>query len=133
MAELRFDRNALRRFTLGMAISLSSLCLILILRKKDSFLPLGILAVFFALGSIFFPLRFRLFYLLWMRLTQAVSWVILHITLCIFYYLVITPMGLAFRLMGRDFLERKIESKKSSYWQKKEKNGFRPDDYRHQF
>lgn len=38
------------------------------------------------------------------------------LALGIVYYLMITPVGLFFRLIGRDSLERKLEPSQASYW-----------------
>jgi hypothetical protein len=49
-------------------------------------------------------------------LTLPIGFVVSFILLAVFYYLVITPIGLVFRLMGRDPLCRKFDNTTDSYW-----------------
>jgi len=48
--------------------------------------------------------------------TAPIGWVVSFIIMAAFYYLVITPTGLLFRLSGRDSLHRKFDRSVSSYW-----------------
>jgi hypothetical protein len=52
--------------------------------------------------------------------------------MAIFYFLLLTPLGLIFRLTGRDSLRRKFDSNTNSYWivRRQPEN---PDRYFHQF
>ena len=42
--------------------------------------------------------------------------VVSFVLLAVFYYLLITPVGLFFRLTGRDILQRKFDASAESYW-----------------
>jgi hypothetical protein len=48
--------------------------------------------------------------------TLPIGWVVSFILLAIFYFLILTPLGLIFRLIGRDPLHRNFDSKTESYW-----------------
>lgn len=58
----------------------------------------------------------RIIYLGLTMLTLPIGFVVSFILLAAFYYLVITPIGLVFRLMGRDPLCRKFDNTTDSYW-----------------
>jgi hypothetical protein len=45
-----------------------------------------------------------------------IGFVLSHVLIAAIYYVVITPMGLVFRLMGRDTLGRRIDRSLPSYW-----------------
>ncbi len=64
--------------------------------------------------------------------TLPIGWILSFIMLAIFYYLIVTPIGLMFRLTGRDPLNRKFDSTSKSYW-KKRKSPDTLDRYFHQF
>jgi hypothetical protein len=49
-------------------------------------------------------------------LTVPIGWVVSFIIMAVFYYLVITPTGLFFRIIGRDSLHRKFDRNASTYW-----------------
>ncbi len=52
----------------------------------------------------------------WMTFAFALGWVNTRILLGIFYYLVMTPIGLMMRLFGKDLLDERIDKSKASYW-----------------
>jgi len=49
-----------------------------------------------------------------------IGWVVTQIMLAVMFYCVITPVGVLFRLMGRDLLGRRPTNEKASYWTTKE-------------
>jgi len=58
----------------------------------------------------------RLIYLGLTMLTMPIGLVVSFILLAAFYYMVITPIGLVFRLMHRDPLCRRFDNTTESYW-----------------
>ncbi len=44
------------------------------------------------------------------------GFVVSQVLMALIYYLVMTPIGLVFRLIGRDAMGRKIDRTKTSYW-----------------
>ena len=48
--------------------------------------------------------------------TFPIGMVVSFVVLAGFYYLVLTPVGLVFRLIGRDSLRRKFDRTAKSYW-----------------
>ena len=49
-------------------------------------------------------------------LTFPIGLIISFILLAIIYYCLLTPLGLIFRLIGRDSLQRKFDKSAKSYW-----------------
>ncbi len=74
----------------------------------------------------------RIIYLSLTLVTLPIGWVVSFLLLAGFYFLLLTPLGLLFRLIGRDALCRRFDSNVKSYWliRKSPKN---PDRYFHQF
>jgi hypothetical protein len=50
-------------------------------------------------------------------LTLPIGWVVNFVILFLFYFLLITPLGLFFRLTGRDVMGRRFDPNAKSYWQ----------------
>jgi len=48
-----------------------------------------------------------------------IGWTVSQILLAVLYYGAFTPIGLVFRLIGRDALERKPQPGRASYWSPK--------------
>ena len=76
--------------------------------------------VFLVLGAInskiLNPLK-----ILWIRLGEKLGRVIAPIIMALVYFIVLTPIGLLMRILGKDWLNLKY-SKEKSYWVKKDKN-----------
>jgi len=71
-----------------------------------------------ALSAVFavWPASRRRIYVAWMMAVFPIGWVISHLLLGTIYFLVITPIGVAMRLLGRDPLERRLDRTADSYW-----------------
>ena len=63
---------------------------------------------------------FRGVYSLWLAFSVILGYFVSRIILTIIFFLVITPMGLIFRVIGKDPMERKLDRKAISYWSQKE-------------
>jgi hypothetical protein len=51
-----------------------------------------------------------------MALSRALSVVMTYVILTLMFFLVITPIGLALRLVRKDLLQMRLDRKKVSYW-----------------
>lgn len=54
-------------------------------------------------------------YRAWMGFVYAMSWMIGHVALALVYWLVVAPLGLVARLIGRDRLQLRTRGR-GSYW-----------------
>jgi len=66
------------------------------------------------------PKVLRPFYWLWMGLAVVLGFFMSRVILTIFFFLVIVPVGLFFKIIGRDALHRKLDRQGSTYWIEKE-------------
>jgi hypothetical protein len=64
--------------------------------------------------------------------TLPIGWCFSFIILAIFYFLILTPIGLLFRIFGRDPLCRKFDKEAESYWINRRSDD-NPDRYFRQF
>lgn len=58
----------------------------------------------------------RALFVVIMVVAAPIGFVISHVFLAAIYYLVITPIGLVFRLIGRDAIGRRIDRNAATYW-----------------
>jgi len=113
------SRKELRNF--GMISLIASVIISLLLYVLKG---LGIqwMAIIFFIGLFIFLsslISFKLtrgIYLGLILVTMPIGSVVSITLLAIFYFLLLTPLGLLFRLMGRDVLGRKFDSAADSYW-----------------
>jgi len=107
--------------------------LLLLLKGKPIspwLLTLGL--VLLGLGAIS-PRTLKYIYLGWMGLALVLGFVVSHVILTVFFFLVITPIGLIARLAGKDFLRLKLDRQDKSYWIPREHKRKAAEDYERQF
>ena len=114
----RPDRRTLRQFAgiwlvffLGMALFQA------VVRGRTNLgLSIGALAMVVGLAGLTRPEWVRLIYVGWMVLAFPIGWTVSQVILLIMYYGVFTPIGLIFRLIGRDAMQRARRADLESYW-----------------
>jgi hypothetical protein len=95
------------------------------------FLTPGVLLVVFGLVA---PRSLKIVYIAWMSLAFTMGLLVSAVVLTIFYFLVITPMGIVGRLFGKDFLSEKLDPNAKSYWLVRDRSRIRkPVDYEQQY
>ena len=77
---------------------------------------LGILALLSAVCSLFAPSANRPLYVALVLLTYPIGFVLSHVFLGLVFFGVLTPVGLVFRLRGRDSLKRRFDPQAKTYW-----------------
>ncbi len=100
----------------------------LFLDKALKLVPL-IFALLFLIPSIFFPKVLTIPFKLWMKFGEIMNKIISKIVLFIIFYFLITPIGFITRLFGSDFLDKKINNKKT-FWKDRENQ---PDSMKYQY
>ena len=69
-----------------------------------------------ALVGLIEPRAVRPVYVIWMAAVLPIGWVVSHVLIAVVFYLLMTPIGLGMRLLGRDPMERKFDAAAKSYW-----------------
>ncbi len=62
------------------------------------------------------PRSIRGLFVLSLRLTFPIGWVVSQLMLLLMFYCLITPVALIFRLKGRDLLSRKPAPDRTTFW-----------------
>lgn len=75
---------------------------------------------------------YKSLYHTWMKFAHILGWVNTRIILTIIYFVIITPLSLIFKLVGKDPMNRYFDNV-GSYWIKRESREFRQDRYRRLF
>jgi hypothetical protein len=78
------------------------------------------LAILLGVAGWFRPKIIRPVYVAWMMVVFPIGWTVSRFTLAILFYCVFTPLGLLFRLLGRDALNLSLQPEANSYWVLKE-------------
>lgn len=91
-----------------------------------------IVALVGGVGGAVWPAAIKPVFVGWMVLAFPIGWFISRVILGILFYAMFTPIGLVFRLMGRDALRLRPPGGVETYWQPKEQ-AMDPRSYLRQF
>jgi len=95
------------------------------------FLIPGVVLVLFGFVA---PRALKVVYIAWMSLALTMGLLVSTVVLTLFYFIVITPLALAGRLLGKDFLSEKLDPNAKSYWLARDRSRIRkPVDYEQQY
>ena len=83
------------------------------------FLVPGVLLML--LGALV-PRALKFIYIGWMSLAFILGIAVSTALLTLFFYLIVTPIGLISRLAGRDFLNRKFDRDATTYWIRRDRS-----------
>jgi hypothetical protein len=131
--QLKTSDRDLRKFGLMVGGVFAALGLLFLWRHKafyPYFLWPGAGLVLF--GAIL-PRALKWIYIAWMSVAFVLGFVMAHVILTLLFLLVITPMGLVARLVGKDFLSLKLDRTAKTYWLPREHKARSPADYERQF
>ncbi|MEM6794008.1 MAG: SxtJ family membrane protein [Acidobacteriota bacterium] len=114
------DVPALRKFGLAVGGVFAALGAFLLWRDVSwavVFVYIGVPLI--VLGAVV-PKILKPVYLGWMTLAVILGAFMTRLLLTVFFFLIITPVALFFKVIGRDALQRKIDKNASTYWIDKE-------------
>ena len=132
--QLKTSGRDLRKFGMLVGGVLLALGILFWARGKRHFpwfLAPGV-ALFFL--GVLAPRSLKQVYVAWMSVAIVLGFAISTLILTIFFFVVITPVGLVARLCGRDFLSLKLERQARTYWlSRKRESPISKADYERQF
>jgi polyferredoxin len=123
----RPDRHTLRQFGVIALLAFGLLGALIFWRRAVIGIPLGgatpvVAGVLWAIAglsglfSLAAPGLNRFLYVGLVTITWPIGFVLSYLLMGIIFYLVITPVGLIFRLIGRDPLHRRFDRRAGTYW-----------------
>lgn len=126
--------EALRKFGVAIGIALVMFSWIL-LRLHGGHIPYVLAAAGMALLilGLAVPTVLRPIQRPWMTLSVTIGWVMTNVLTSLFFFLMVTPVGLAMRISGKDILETSIDRNRESYWIRRPQEAIDPASYEKQF
>ena len=124
----------LRKFALAMAIPLALIGAFLLWRGRDSYKYFFIASGLFIFPGLVVPFVLTPLHKVWMTFAVIMGWFMTRVILCILFFIVVTPMALLLKVLGKDLLNMKFEKDSShSYWLARNDDDLENRDYRKQF
>ena len=133
MEKLNLEKITLRKFGFLMGIAFMTISFVAFLRHKNIYIGLGFISTIFFVLAFARPEFLKHIYMIWMKFAFVLGYINTRLLLVVIFYLVFTPVGVLFKLFGKDMLDEKIEHDKESYWTSKDKNQFSLKSYEKQF
>jgi hypothetical protein len=131
--QLKTGDRELRKFGLVVGGVFAALGLLFLWRhpgRSPYFLwPGGVLML---LGVVL-PRMLKWVYVAWMSLAFVLGFIMAHVILTLFFFLIITPIGLVAWLFGQDFLSLKLDRTAKSYWIPRDPKAKSLKEYERQF
>ena len=130
---IKTGEKDIRIFGITMGIILLIIAAFLFLKEKDSFqLFIYIAGSFISLGFLI-PIILKPIYLVWMIFAVILGWFMTRVIISLLYYIIITPIGLFLRIIGKDLLDLKEQKNKKSYWNIRNSEDEQNQNYEKQF
>ena len=130
---IKTGKKDLRSFGVTIGIILLLVAGFLFYKEKESFqIFLYIAGTFIGLGLII-PIILKPIYIAWMTFAVVLGWFMTRVILSLLFYVIITPIGLVLRIFGKDFLELKKQAVQGSYWNQRDSNLEKNQNYEKQF
>lgn len=133
ITQLKTGERELRKFGLLVGGVFAALGLVFFLRHKAHWPYWAWPGVALMVFGAVWPRALKYVYVAWMSVAFVLGFVVSHVILGLFYFLIITPIGLAARVLGKDFLRLKLDRAAKSYWLPREAKVKSPTDYERQF
>lgn len=125
MKKLNMSKKDLRKFGLTTGIVIALLFGFFFPWVLDKAYPASpwIISAVLILWALIAPSTLGPIYKVWMKIGHALGWVNSRIILGIMFYLIITPVGVFMRLIGKNPLKLKIDKSATTYRVKSEASG----------
>ncbi|VAX18300.1 hypothetical protein MNBD_NITROSPINAE02-1059 [hydrothermal vent metagenome] len=113
------SKKELRTTWIGFAVIFGVIGSLLLWKERESFVYFYGLSGFFGFFAAVRPMALLPFYRLWIKFAGAMAWFNTRLLLFLMFFFIMTPMGLAMRLFGKDPMERKLDPEAKTYWKKR--------------
>lgn len=116
-------KQELRKFGLVMTVPLSLIGAYLWWKGRGAYPYVLGAAAFFLLTGLLVPQVLRPIEKIWMKFAEIMGAIMTRVILTLAFILMVTPLGLLLRLMGKDLLGLRLEPERDSYWIPAEPDG----------
>ena len=125
--------EAVKKTGLTLGVVLILIALLLWYLGKSSFTYFSITGGLFVILAIVAIPVLRPFHKLWMMLALLMGFVMSRVILTLLYYLVLTPIGLLAKIVGKKFMPLGFDKNASTFWEKRNLAAKQQIDYDRQF
>ncbi|MGO9018853.1 MAG: SxtJ family membrane protein [Syntrophobacteraceae bacterium] len=132
-AAKKTNENELRTFAITISVILGMLGGLILLRKGQAGLILVAIGAILFIVGVAWPKSLAIPHKVWMTISIVLGFITSHIVLALVYYIVLTPIGLFMRIMGKDRLTLRFDPMIDSYWIKRKDKEWSMEKYEKMF
>ena len=130
---IKTGKKDIRSFGVTFAIIFLTIAGFLYYQEKDSFQLFIYLAGSFSGLGFILPIVLKPFYMVWMIFAAILGWFMTKMILSLLFSIIITPIGLFLKILGKDLLDLKEQKNKKSYWNIRNSEEEQNQNYEKQF
>ena len=130
---IKSEKGDLRKFGITIGIILITIAVLLLWKEKKSNEIFIVIGTLLCLTGFILPIILKPFYFAWMTFSVIMGWIMTRVILSLVFYGIITPIGLLSRLVGKKFLNLKLNKSDDTYWNYHGKHSLKKPNYEKQF
>jgi len=130
---IKETKKDLRKFGLTVGGVILAIGLVLFYFEKPSAIYFAVIGGLLILFGALFPNILKPINKIWMSLAIILGFIMSRVILTILFYLVLTPIALLAKLVGKKFMILKYDKSAKSYWERRSIIQKKPIDYERQF
>jgi hypothetical protein len=133
LKQIDSSEKSVRKTGLTVGVVLILISFILWWLEKNSFMYFSIAGGLFIILSYIAVAVLKPFHKVWIGFSLILGFVMSRIILSVLFFLVVTPIGLIAKLVGKKFMPLGFDKNATTYWEKREKTVKEKVDYERQF
>ena len=130
---IKGDKSDWRKFGITMGIILAVMGFYLLWKGKNYFEYVFLLTAAIFISGLVIPSALKPVYKAWMLMSVIMGFIMTRIIMVVIFYMIVTPVGFVASIIGKNFLDMKIDKTAKSYWMVREMVQKEKSDYESQF
>jgi hypothetical protein len=130
---IKETQKDLRKFGLTVGGVLSVIAFILFYFERPAAIYFVVIGGLLILFGALFPKLLKPLNKIWMSLAIILGYIMSRVIIIILFYLVLTPIGILAKLVGKKFMVLKYDKSAKTYWEKRTIIQKKQIDYERQF
>ena len=130
---IKETKKDLRKFGLTVGGVLLAIGLLLFYFDKSSAIYFAVIGGLLILSGTLFPMILKPLNKIWMILAIILGFIMSRVILTILFYLVLTPIAILAKIVGKKFMVLKYDKSANTYWEKRTNINKKQIDYDRQF
>ncbi|MGB5287365.1 MAG: SxtJ family membrane protein [Ignavibacteriaceae bacterium] len=131
--QIKETKKDLRKFGITVGGVLLAIGVLLFYFEKPSAIYFAVIGGLLILFGALFPKILKPLNRIWMSLAIILGFIMSRVILTILFYLVLTPIALLAKIVGKKFMVLKYDKSVQTYWEKRTEIHRKPIDYERQF